>query len=245
MTKNSNTNFENIPLLILAGGKATRLKNLSQNTPKYLMPINETSLFADYHLKWAKNEGFKNVFLSIGHLGQQIIDYCGNGSKYGLSIKYFEDGAILQGTGGAVRNTLSEMYTDIVITYGDTLLKVNVSDVLNQHYKTKALATMSFYENAVVGHQCNIDLIDQNSMKIVYNKKNPHLSWKYIDYGLLVLKKKFIQNFSTETPLDLADPLTKCSLSGMVFGYLCKERFWEIGSPEALLDFQSLYKNTR
>src|SRR4051812_21605901 len=90
-----------VPLLILAGGKATRLKHLSQNTPKYLMPVGDRC-FADIHLEWAAQQGFKDILLSLGHLSEQIQAHCGNGEKYGLTIKYLLDGDTPLGTGGAL-----------------------------------------------------------------------------------------------------------------------------------------------
>ncbi len=228
------------PILVLAGGRATRLKNLSIDTPKYLMPVGNDRVFADVHLDWLSKNGFKKVFLSIGYLADKIKEFCGTGERWNLEISYLEDGPTLRGTGGAIRNSLQFNYQELCITYGDTLLNFNTQDFIQKFRdfaeNTNGLGAMTVYKNAVPGHICNIDW---NPPFITYDKKNPSSRWQYIDYGFMILKRKLIEDFPTEIPLDLASPLSQASYSKRLMGYSVKERFWEIGSPEALIEFQN------
>ncbi len=89
------------PLLILAGGRATRLRDLSDDRPKFLLPIRDGLLFADFQLRWVKAQGFREVCLSVGYRGEQIEAYCGDGARFGLAISYAFDSPIALGTGGA------------------------------------------------------------------------------------------------------------------------------------------------
>src|SRR5215471_4661761 len=91
------------PLLILAGGRATRLGDLSDDRPKFLVPIASGLLFADFQLRWARRQGFREVRLSVGYRGEQIEAYCGDGARFGLALSYAFDGPISLGTGGAVK----------------------------------------------------------------------------------------------------------------------------------------------
>src|SRR5688572_33434669 len=93
----------NIPLVILAGGRATRLSGETKGRPKFLVPISEELLFADFQLKWAREQGFEHVILCIGHEGEQIRKYCGDGSRFKIDVSYSEDGRELLGTGGALK----------------------------------------------------------------------------------------------------------------------------------------------
>ncbi|GIL18211.1 MAG: hypothetical protein BroJett040_19620 [Oligoflexia bacterium] len=231
--------MKNVPLFVLAGGKATRLKHLSVDRPKYLMPVSDHETFADYHLKWARQQNFDHVILSLGHLAQQVVDYCGDGSKWGLKISYLFDGDHPLGTGGATRESLKFDFDYLAVTYGDTILSLNAQDCIQKTIQAKALACMTVYENKVQGHTCNANFDGQ---KIIYDKASPLPNWNYIDYGFLVLSRKFIENFENRSPLDLADPLSQASKNGQLMGYLCNERFWEIGSPEALQEFQLNFK---
>lgn len=234
MSENKKT--ANTPLLILAGGRATRLKHLSEKLPKYLMPIDDNKVFADAHLDWAYKQGFRKVILSIGYLGSMVKEYCGDGSKWQLDIDYIDDGDEPLGTGGAVKKSLTHLYSDLAITYGDTLLSFNVADCLSQYTSSKALGIMTYYQNEVEGHICNVNPIKNNL--IIYNKIKPEKNWQHIDYGFSILSRTLIESFSSKLPLDLAEPLMSTSQDGQLAGYECKERFWEIGSVESLMEFR-------
>lgn len=252
----------NLPLLILAGGMATRLKDLAKDTPKYLQPIDDETVFADIHLKWAAHHGFKRVFLSVGHLGEKIQAHCGSGAKYGLEISYLFDGDKPLGTGGAVQMALKFPFDALAITYGDTLLRVPVREFLHSFFGNEPghstaqaagqsdgqggsvssviCGAMTVYRNQVPGHVCNADL---RGSLVTYDKKNPQTNWAYIDYGFLVLKRSAITNFNETAPFDLAGPLTRLSRAEQIMGFEIKERFWEIGSPEALAEFRRTFRD--
>lgn len=225
-------------VLVLAGGKATRLRDLSKETPKYLMPVGDKT-FADFHMVWLRSQGFREIILSIGHLGEQIKTHCGHGEQWGLSISYLEDGPELLGTGGAVHKALQFEFESLAVTYGDTLLNFNVQDFLKKFERSKLDAAMTVYRNQVPGHQCNISY---DGKTLLYDKVNPESNWTHIDYGFLALKRKLIEQFPKTRPLDLAEPLSAASKQSRVLGFEVKDRFWEIGSPEALHDFQMRYK---
>ncbi len=228
------------PILVLAGGKGTRLKNLAAQTPKYLMPVTESKVFADVHLEWLKSLGFHQIFLSIGHLGDQIRAHCGNGSQWGLQIQYLEDGEIPLGTGGAVRKALQFPFNELCVTYGDTILNFSLSEILKHYRDSKALGVMTIYENKVPGHQCNATL---EGPWVIYDKMRPETGWKYIDYGFLLLSRPLIESFDSTTPLDLSTPLSSASRQKKILGFPVQDRFWEIGSPEALSEFQQRFKS--
>lgn len=228
------------PLLILAGGRATRLKHLSEDRPKYLMPVSPTEVFADVHLKWVKSLGFKKVILSIGYLGKQIQDYCQNGQKFGLEIEYIDDGPMPVGTGGALALAASSFSHLIAVTYGDTLLRIDLDSILKKlNSNPKSLSLMTVYKNTVPGHTCNSDFVSESL--IHYSKKNPDSKWAYIDYGFLVIKKQALAYFEETRPLDLALPLERISQDQLLTGYAVEERFWEIGTLDSLSEFQQKF----
>ena len=231
------TSVRPFPLFILAGGRATRLGSLSENTPKFLQPLDKSTLFADVQLRWAAEAGFQHVILSIGYLGDQIKSYCAQGAKWNLTIEYVKDGPHLLGTGGAALLALKFPFESLAVTYGDTILKVPFSEVeslWNQHPEAQALMTV--LENKVPGHQANAAL---EGHRIRYNKKNPSPVFDCIDYGYLILRRSGLEQLrwsrqNPTTPLDLAEPLQHWSEQNLALGYRCEERFWEIGTPEAL-----------
>lgn len=234
-----------IPLIILAGGRATRLGALSVDLPKYLMKVSPQKCFADIHLEWAYQKGFRKVILCIGYLGDQVRNYCGNGQKYGLEIEYLDDGPKALGTGGSVRQLLNFEKSNwnlehFALTYGDTLLKIDIEKMwLNLAQSQNALVSMSIFKNSVAGHICNCQ---PSTEGFRYSKSNPKPDWEYIDYGFLIFNHKALDSFSSELPLDLAKPLEELSFSNKVIDFIVNDRFWEIGSPNSLEEFQQKFK---
>ncbi|MEK6772699.1 MAG: sugar phosphate nucleotidyltransferase [Bdellovibrionota bacterium] len=252
-THSNSTSIENVPLLILAGGKATRLKDLSVNTPKYLMPITDpksldkekVQTFADFHLKWAYEQGFRRIFLSVGHLAEAIKEYCKDGSKWSLNISYLDDGSSPKGTGGAIALSLSHNFDYLAITYGDTMLTLNAGELFdhllttqNRNQNIKGL--MTIYPLNIEGHIANASY-DNGLAR--YSKKEPNPDWKHIDYGFLFLQRDLVEGLPSSRPLDLAEPLADFCSKNKILAHICKERFWEIGSLESLQEFQNRFSN--
>src|SRR5215469_5815468 len=96
------------PVIILAGGMATRLGHISRTTPKALIDVNGEP-FVFHQLRLLKDRGISRVILSVGHLGEQIRQRVANGDAFGLDVRYSFDGPRLLGTGGAIKKALSQI----------------------------------------------------------------------------------------------------------------------------------------
>ncbi len=229
------------PLLILAGGKATRLGAHTVQTPKFLLPIQDGYVFADFQLQRAAVWGFRDVLLSLGHFGEQIRKHCGDGSRWGLRVTYCDDGSQPLGTGGAVLSAMSKSAAEIfAVTYGDTLLSITTEQIREMELLLQKDANreglMTVFENKVPGHQANAKLRENT---VLYDKQHPEPDWNHLDYGFLFLRTSFVRSWTQfGTHFDLADPLSAASKMGRVLGYEIRERFWEIGTPEALEEFR-------
>lgn len=217
-------------VLVLAGGLATRLC-LSHGTPKFLAPLRDGYRFADAQMKWLREQGFKEVILSIGHGAPAIEEYCGDGSKFGLEITYTNDGLTPLGTGGATRRALLGLEGPSVIIYGDTLLEMDVDAALSEMRDSHALMTVM---KCPEQYKPNASL---DGARVTYNKSNPQPEWQHIDYGLLVLSPDFVDELPG-IPNDLADTLAGVSRFGWLSGYEATKPFFEINTPEQLAKLQ-------
>ena len=94
-----------LPIAILAGGLATRLRPITETIPKSLVEV-AGKPFVVHQLELLARNGIRDVVLCIGHLGEQIGDVIGDGSALGLRVRYSSDGSQLLGTGGALRKAL-------------------------------------------------------------------------------------------------------------------------------------------
>src|SRR3954452_22252294 len=94
--------IRDVPVALLAGGLATRLRPITETIPKALVDLAGRP-FIDHQLDLLRRNGVRTVVLCLGHLGEQVQAHCGDGSRYGLTLRYSFDGDKLLGTGGAIR----------------------------------------------------------------------------------------------------------------------------------------------
>src|SRR5512141_2914134 len=97
-----------LPIAVLAGGLATRLRPVTETIPKALVEINGEPFLA-HQLRLLRAAGIGRVVLCLGYLGEQVRDFAGDGSAYGLEVDYSFDGPTLLGTAGAIRQALPKL----------------------------------------------------------------------------------------------------------------------------------------
>ncbi len=226
--------------LILAGGLATRMRPLTETIPKAMIPV-EGKPFADHQLAWLAAHGVTDVILSIGYLGGAIRDHVGEGGRFGLRVRYVDEGTKLRGTAGAVRLALDEGVLEprFLVTYGDSFLPVDFAAVARAHAASGAPALMTVFHNA--GRWDASNAILAGNRVAVYDKQRrarPPESFQYIDYGLSAFERRLIADeIPPGATADLADLFHRLSLRGELAGLEVHERFYEIGSPAGLEDF--------
>src|SRR5271170_1674359 len=115
-----------IPMAILAGGLATRLRPTTDTVPKALIQV-AGEPFIVHQLRLLQRKGVQKVVLCVGHLGEQIERCIGDGRQFGLQVAYSFDGKTLMGTGGALRRALPMLGQVFFVLYGDSYLDVALS----------------------------------------------------------------------------------------------------------------------
>src|SRR3990167_11349183 len=118
------------PVVILAGGLATRLHPVTHTIPKSLVEVNGEP-FVAHQLRLLKRNGFNKVIMCIGHLGQNVIEFVGDGSCFGLHVSYSLDGQTLLGTAGAIKKALPLLEKYFFVLYGDSYLPCDYLSVQN------------------------------------------------------------------------------------------------------------------
>ena len=131
-----------MPIVIVAGGLATRMQPLTENIPKCLIDINGTPLI-EHQLRFFKKLGYTKIIFCIAHLADKVKDYFGDGSAYGLKISYAEEQEQLLGTAGSVKKAASLIDGDkLIVFYGDVLTSLDVGALLDFHSLKNADATV-------------------------------------------------------------------------------------------------------
>lgn len=128
-------------IVIMAGGRGTRLLPLTKNTPKPMLLI-EGKPILEHIIARAKSQGFSNFVLAIHHLGEVIEDYFGDGSSIGVNISYLREQSAL-GTAGALSLMTQEPSEPIIVINGDVITDILYEDMLNFHLQNQATATMA------------------------------------------------------------------------------------------------------
>src|ERR1700752_848028 len=126
--------------LILAGGKGTRLRPLTINTPKPVVPV-ANSPFLLYQIDLMRTAGIDEIVLSLSYQPRKIEDLLKDGSDYGVWIRYAVEGTPL-GTGGAFKNAEEHINSTAVVFNGDILTSIDLGAVIAHHREQDAVATL-------------------------------------------------------------------------------------------------------
>ncbi len=220
-----------LPVAILAGGLATRLRPISERIPKALIEVAGRP-FVFHQLDYLRVQGIKRVVLCIGYLGELIQAKVGDGGAFGLEVCYSSDGPTLLGTGGTVRRALPLLGEQFFVLYGDSYLLCDFGGVQRDFVVSGQPALMTVMHNDNRWDKSNVLFVDGRIIE--YNKHSPGPGMEYIDYGLGVLSADVLSGYPADQPFDLADVYQELSLVGKLTGYEVKERFYEIGSYEGL-----------
>lgn len=228
-----------LPMVILAGGLATRLGDLTQNTPKALLPVAGEPFIA-HQLRLLKRHGFSEVVICGGFLGDQIQAAVGDGRDFGLSVGYSFDWPELLGTGGAVKKALPLLGDGpFMLMYGDSYLLVDYQAVAKAFLKSGKPALMTVYHNEGLYDASNV--VFQGGIIELYDKNNKTPAMHYIDYGLGCFCPDILRRWP-DTKFDLAEVYTPLSRDGQLVGYEVFTRFYEIGSHQGLRELDGLLK---
>jgi NDP-sugar pyrophosphorylase family protein len=228
-----------LPVALLAGGMATRLRPITEKIPKLLVEVAGEPFFS-HQLRLLKAAGLTRIVLCVGYLGQQIVDLYGDGAKWGVQIDYAFDGPKLLGTGGALIAALPKLGDAFYVLYGDSYLPIDYHAVGDFFLRSGQLGLMTVYENHGRYDTSNV-WFEQGEIK-VYDKKNKVPQMHHIDYGLGVFRAAAFDGFPRDAVVDLAEVQKSLVARRQLAGFEIKERFYEIGSHEGLQELDALLR---
>ncbi|HTW66273.1 MAG TPA: sugar phosphate nucleotidyltransferase [Bryobacteraceae bacterium] len=219
--------------VILAGGLGTRMRPLTDSCPKTLLPVHGRP-FAFRQLHWLALEGITDVVYSIGHQGDRIRRYWEQEHSPVPRIQFVDEGEVLLGTAGALRLARKKDVLEdrFFVIYGDSFLPVEFAPVWRAFDASNQPALMTVLRNEGRWDRSNVRY---ESGRIVLYDKTGAPGMRFIDYGLSCFRRDV---FDDSTPADLAVLFRELSLDGRLAGYEVHERFYEIGSPAGLRDFE-------
>ncbi|MBC8147625.1 MAG: NTP transferase domain-containing protein [Bacteroidetes bacterium] len=220
--------------MILAGGLGTRLGKMVSDIPKPMIRINGIP-FMEYQINLLRENNIVNIILCVGYLHEQIVDYFGDGTKFGVKIGYSIEREKLLGTAGAVRNAYTLLEKDFLLMYGDSYLPIDFSSVYHHFKKIPEKALMTVYKNDTKWDTSNI--VFQGGKIVIYNKMEIIPEMNYIDYGLMLFSKEIIETIPEYQYCNLDKLQFDLVQRGEMAGFEVIQRFYEIGSTRGFSDF--------
>jgi len=224
--------------MILAAGEGTRLRPLTLQTPKVLLPIAGVPLIK-YTLTWLKSHGISDVAINLHHLGDKIKAFLGNGSRFGMKIHYSPEKALL-GTAGGVKRMEEFFDSTFLVYYGDNLTDFNLSTMIDSHREKKAIATLALFK---APHPQEVGVVEMQTDRrisgLIEKPQSPVLDLQspiLANGGVYVLEKDILDYIPSEVPCDFAcDIFPKLiELDLPVYGYVLnpEDYFIDIGTVE-------------
>ena len=222
-----------LPLVILAGGLATRLRPLTEKIPKALVEVAGRP-FLEHQIELLKWNAISDVILCVGYLGEMIEQRYGDGERLGVRIRYSFDGSTLLGTGGAIKKALALLPDAFFVLYGDSYLPVDYQAVAAAFQEASETALMTVFANDDAWDTSNV-WFEHGKIRL-YSKREKLPEMRHIDYGLMICTRQIFCDSPSDAPFDLADTLEQLSRNGQLAGYEVSQRFYEIGSPASLAE---------
>lgn len=223
--------------VILAAGIGKRLRPLTDTCPKPMLPINGKPLLERIILG-LKAQGITDFVLNLHHFPEKITAYFGDGSRFGVSIKYSDESKDLLETAGALKKMEPMLHDNFLFMYGDELHAFDFRPLANFHKANGALATV-ILKRSDIPQNGEIAEVDPITRRIVSWRTRPHAITEYgdrfhVNSGLYVLSKKITNYIAAGVPMKLdGEALPAAMASGeLVFGWPTNEDILDIGTLE-------------
>lgn len=236
------TSAADLPVALLAGGLATRLRPITEKIPKLLIEVAGEPFFS-HQLRLLKKAGLTRIVLCVGYLGEMIVEQYGDGAKWGVQLEYSFDGPQLLGTGGALIRALPKLGDVFYTLYGDSYLPVDYLEVGRSFLASGKLGLMTVYENN--GRYDGSNVWFEDGKIHAYDKKNKAPQMHHIDYGLGLMRSAAFDGWPSDAVVDLAAVYQKILSENQLAGYEIHQRFYEIGSHAGLNELDQLLRNSQ
>jgi len=221
-------------VVIIAGGQGTRIASVNAEVPKAMIPIDGKPII-ERQVELAKSHGYTDFLFIIGHLGNVISEQFGDGSKWGVNIEYYQEAQPL-GTAGALGYLKDKLTEDFFVFYGDTVMDIDMDNMLHYHREHEADATLFVHPN---DHPYDSDIVSidaEHRVTAFHIKPHPQgfVSRNIVNASLFIFSPKILQEIEVGKKSHIEkNVLPRCLEKGMrLFGYLSAEYIKDMGTPD-------------
>lgn len=220
-------------VVIMAGGKGTRISSVASDIPKPMIRIADKPVL-EHEIECLKAQGFFDIIITVSHLGEQIMQYFGDGSEFGVNIEYYFEEEPL-GNAGALYEIKDKLTEDFLLLNADSLFNIDFNRFVEYHKSKGGLATLFTHPNS---HPYDSGLIFADSNRCVtkwLNKEDDRPKWykNRVNAGLHILSPKLLQKRPDTPKVDLDRQILKpLAGSGKMFAYDSPEYVKDMGTPD-------------
>jgi NDP-sugar pyrophosphorylase family protein len=232
--------------VILAGGKGTRLAPLTLVLPKPLVPLVDGPII-DVLLQQLGRQGFGSATLAVGHMADLITAYCGDGSRYGMSLDYLHEDEPLGTVGPLAYLPEEALAGPLLVMNGDLLTTLRFTDLVAAHRSTGAVATIAVYQRPVKMEFGVLDVgreLAEGALEVTSYREKPEMS-ALVSMGIYVFEPQALEYVEKGVPFDLPDLIQALLADGRTVGAYPFDGYWlDIGRhsdyQQAIDDFEAI-----
>jgi NDP-sugar pyrophosphorylase family protein len=218
--------------VILAGGQGLKMRPFTYELPKTMIPVNGRPVL-EYTIENLRRFDIRELLVSIGHQGQKIKQYFGDGSKWGVKITYLEQGDSEVGTAAPLLQAKDFINNQsFLVYYGDVLAALDLDDMIDFHLSNGALVTMALTS---IDHPADWGVVRVQGNRVYSFLEKPDqrkdLS-NIINAGIYIFEPKIFDYFMPEAKRLEKDIFPKLVEERKIFGYMFAGLWFDVGNPE-------------
>ena len=224
-------------VVLMAGGKGTRLRPHTFNCPKPMIPVGNKPML-EILLEQLIQSGLVNFYISVNYLKEQVINYFGDGSKWGVNINYLIETDPL-GTAGSLGLLPKELSDPFIVMNGDVLTKLNPCHLLSFHNEHQAKATLCVREHSVT---IPFGVVKNKGKDLIDFEEKPTFEY-LINAGVYILDPSIISLIPQNESIDMPSLLLLVKDKGLKVAICPIHEYWiDIGNPKSLKEANSYWE---
>tara|TARA_B100000886_G_scaffold337439_2_gene298149 strand:+ start:3082 stop:4383 length:1302 start_codon:yes stop_codon:yes gene_type:complete len=237
--------MKNYDVVILAGGFGTRMSKDFSDIPKPMIPV-EGKPILEHLIIECKKYNRLNILIVLHHMSDKIKDYFGDGSSYGVNIKYFVE-EIPMGTGGALLAVKDLLKDTFLVLYADVYSDLNIDNLFSFHFNNESEISIVVHPN---DHPHDSDIVEIKDNKVLLFSPHPHknnIKKNLVNAAMYIINKSSFLHLSDfgNTKFDIAQDMFPDLLKKGVniLAYKTSEYIKDMGTPERLVNVNQDIKN--
>lgn len=220
--------------VIMAGGKGTRIASINSNIPKPMLPVAGKPVL-QHQIEGLQRQGFHDIILSIGYMGEQIEQFFGDGSRFGINIVYIKEEAPL-GTAGALYYMRELLDDDFLLLNGDIIFSMDFKRMVEFHKEHNALVTLAAHPNSHP-YDSGVIVTDDNDSVVKWYTKEEERGWyrNLVNSGIHVISPEMLGMITAPVKTDLDRQILKPIIpSKRLYAYRTPEYIKDMGTPDRI-----------